>query len=176
MHSEQGPCTLRDSKMLLTYGVGTCLQYLSSSASLCKNHRKVAGMCSMLKGETLSLQARSVQVYCLKSRAVTVHLMSTRPHSRRSSKSQAVLFQRLIAKASCARQFVTYGVDKQHALHDVPEAGAAGIWQGVIHSLHYCLEEATLVLCLEGQLSLYSRQDSSRNANHADRGVIEPGW
>jgi len=61
---------------------------------------------------------------------------------------------------------VTYRVDKQHALHDVPEAGAAGIRQGVVHSLHDCLEEPTLVLCLEGQLPLHSRQHSSRKANN----------
>ncbi len=61
---------------------------------------------------------------------------------------------------------VTYGVDKQHALHDVPEAGATGIRQGVIHPLHYRLEEPTLVLCLEGQFPLYTRQDPSRNVNN----------
>lgn len=77
-------------------------------------------------------------------------------------------------QASCAWQFGTHRVDKQHALHNVPEAGAAGIRQGVIHSLHDCLKEATLVLRLEGQLPLYSRQDSSRNADHADCGVTEP--
>ena len=67
---------------------------------------------------------------------------------------------------------VTYRVDKQHALHDVPEAGAGGIRQGVVHSLHYCLEEAALVLCLEGQLPLYSRQDSSMSADLEDGGVL----
>ncbi len=113
----------------------------------------------------------------MKSRGVTVHLLSTRLHSRWSSNSQAVPFQESDhASQLCKVVCVTYGVDKQHALHDVPEAGAAGIWQGVIHSLHDCLEEATLVLCLEGQLPLYTRQDSSRNADHADCGVIEPGW
>ena len=72
--------------------------------------------------------------------------------------SGGVLFKRVIMQARCARQCVcvTHGVDKQHALHDVPEAGAAGIRQGVIHPLHYCLEEPTLVLCLERQLPLYT--------------------
>ncbi len=53
VHSEQGPCTVAQSKMMLIYGVGTFLRYLSS-ASLCK---KLAGMRSKLKGAALSLQA-----------------------------------------------------------------------------------------------------------------------
>jgi len=70
------------------------------------------------------------------------------------------------ASQVCKVVCVTHGVDKQHALHDVPEAGAAGIRQGVIHPLHDCLEEPTLVLCLEGQFPLYTRQHPSRNVSN----------
>ena len=41
---------------------------------------------------------------------------------------------------------VTYRVDHEHALHDVPERGAEGVWQGVIHPLHYGLEQPCLIL------------------------------
>ena len=50
--------------------------------------------------------------------------------------------------------WVAYRVDHEHALHDVPEGGAEGVRQGVIHPLHYRLEQPRLILGPEGQLAL----------------------
>ena len=49
---------------------------------------------------------------------------------------------------------LTYWVDHEHALHDLTQVGGAGVRQGVVHPLHYGLEQARLVLCLERQSAL----------------------
>lgn len=51
---------------------------------------------------------------------------------------------------------LTHWVDHEHALHDVLEGSTAGVREGVIHPLHYCLEQPSLVLCLERQSALRS--------------------
>lgn len=45
---------------------------------------------------------------------------------------------------------MTYRIDHEHALHDVPQGGAEGVRQGVINPFHYGLEQACLILGPEG--------------------------